>query len=122
MDGLMMSVAFADPLRRLSEAVEPRYGALILTLGLCGLRIGEAVALRVDDVNVLRRQLQVKRAASEVAGRLYVGKPKTATGRRNVPLPRVVADALAAHLTMFPPGADGLVFTAPEGAMIHRTT
>jgi integrase len=58
--------------------------------GMGGLRIGEAVALRLGDVNVLRRQLQITRAVTEVSGRLYVGKPKTSKGRRNVPLPRVV--------------------------------
>jgi integrase len=40
-------------------------------------------------------------------------EPKTPRSRRTVPLPQVVADALAAHIAEFPPGADGSLFTSP---------
>jgi integrase len=42
-------------------------------------------------------------------------RPKTATSIRTVPLPAVVADALAAHLAAYPSGPDGLIFTTPTG-------
>lgn len=41
--------------------------------------------------------------------------PKTATSIRTVPLPTVVADALAAHLAEFPAGSGGLLFTTTSG-------
>lgn len=37
-----------------------------------------------------------------------------------MPLPRVVVDALAAHLAEFPAGAHGLVFTRPSSAPLNR--
>ena len=41
--------------------------------------------------------------------------PKTRASNRTIPLPRVVVDALAAHLAEFPDGPDGLVFTLVGG-------
>ncbi len=38
------------------------------------------------------------------------GPPKTEASVRVIPLPRVVVDALAAHLAAYPVGPDGLVF------------
>jgi hypothetical protein len=46
--------------------------------------------------------------------------PKTQASNRTIPLPRVVADALAAHLAAFPAGSDGLVFTL-SGKPITRS-
>jgi integrase len=34
---------------------------------------------------------------------------------RTIPLPAVVADALAAHIAAFPPGQDGTLFTTKNG-------
>jgi integrase len=38
-----------------------------------------------------------------------------------VPIPAIVAEALAEHLTRFPAGSDGLVFTAAGGGPLRRT-
>jgi integrase len=43
-------------------------------------------------------------------------EPKTPRSRRTVPLPRVVADALAAHLAAYPAAEDGTIFTTGRGA------
>lgn len=88
--------------------------ALVLTLAYGGLRFGEAVALRVGRVDVLRRRLEVAENAPEVAGRIIFGEPKTHT-RRTVHLPGFVADALAAHLGDVSADPDTLVWTAPKG-------
>jgi integrase len=41
--------------------------------------------------------------------------PKTPRSRRTLPLPSVVAEALAAHLAEFPPAVDGSLFTTANG-------
>jgi integrase len=120
-DGNGMRTLSHDELRRVYEAIAPRYRALILLMGLCGLRVGEAIALTVADLNVLRRQVRVSKAATEVRGKVSVGPTKTRGSRRAIQLPNVVADALASHLATFPPGQDGLVFTAEGGGYIRRT-
>ena len=69
------------------------YELMVLVLGLCGLRFGECVALRVGSVDPLRRRLRVVASLSEVSGRLVWSTPKTHQSR-DVPLPRSVLDQL----------------------------
>jgi integrase len=45
--------------------------------------------------------------------------PKTPRSRRTLPLPGVVAEALAAHIAEWPPAADGSLFTTLHG-LPHR--
>ncbi len=47
-------------------------------------------------------------------------EPKTPRSRRTVPLPQVVADALAAHIAAYPPGDDGSLFTTSTGMVYGR--
>ena len=108
----------AGELAALSDACEDRQehmGALVLLLGWSGLRWGEAVALRWSAVNPDRRRVRVKASATEVAGRLEWGTPKTHQAR-TVIVPRFVIDRLG------PKGEpDELVFTAPKGGPLRRT-
>lgn len=107
-------------LEALANAVPSRYRALIILMGYCGLRTGEAVALRKVNVDLAKRTVAVLEAASEGDGReLEVGPTKTENSRRVVPLPPFVADALGAHLAEFPPGREGFVFSAPEGGILR---
>jgi integrase len=94
------------------------YRALILVLAYGGLRWGEATALRVCDVDMLRGRLNVQRAVSEVAGKLVYGTPKS-HATRAVPIPAFVRSELA-------PWLDGkspvdLLFTAREGGPLRNS-
>jgi integrase len=64
-------------------------GPLITLMAYTGLRWGEVSALRVRDVDLARRRLDVRRAFTEVEGRLVEGTPKSHQ-RRSVPLPRLI--------------------------------
>ena len=74
-----------------------RLEALYLVAVGCGLRQGEILGLRWDDVDLERRTLSVRFALARVDGELRLVEPKSATSRRTVPMPAFVADALAAH-------------------------
>jgi integrase len=65
-----------------------------------------------------RRRIEVVEAITEVHGRVIVGSTKTRQ-RRSVPIPRFLADDLAAQLAGKAPG--DLVFTAPEGGVLRNT-
>lgn len=54
-----------------------RYKELVWLLGTVGLRWGEAAALRVRDVNVLRNRISVERNAVTVGSEVIIGTPKT---------------------------------------------
>ena len=90
--------------------------ALVLTLAYCGLRWGEASALRVRRVDLLRGRLEVIEAVVDVNGRLIFGVPKTHQSR-SVPVPLFLRDELAAE--MAGKGPDGLVFAAPRGGVLR---
>ncbi|MGH3937443.1 MAG: tyrosine-type recombinase/integrase [Pseudonocardiaceae bacterium] len=102
-----------EQVRALADTVAPRYEAMVLTQAGLGLRIGELLALRQSDVDFLRRTVRVEhQIAQKTRERI---PPKTPRSRRTVPLPEVVAVALAEHIAAFPPAADGLLFHTSNG-------
>lgn len=106
----------------LASAVPPRDRALILTLAYGGLRIGEASALRVRRVDLLRSRLHVAGSASEIAGHRIEGSTKT-DRERQVALPRFLSDELAQHLAAYstPMDPDAYVFTGAEGRPLRTS-
>ena len=90
----------------------PQLQALVTLAAGTGMRQGECFGLTVDRVRFLERVVTVDRQLVTVQGRApELAPPKTRASNRTIPLPRVVVDALAAHLAEFPDGPDGLVFT-----------
>ena len=68
-----------------------------------GLRQSEIFGLSVDEINFLRRQVDVRRQVKIVGGRLVFAVPK-GKKERDVPLSGPTAGALAAHLMLRLPG------------------
>ena len=94
------------------------YGLFVRLLAYTGLRWGEATALRVRRVDLLRNRLEVAESASEHAGRVEIGTPKS-HHRRSVPLPGFLADQLAEHVNGKP--MNQLVFTAPDRGPLRNS-
>ena len=89
---------------------------LVLVLAYCGLRWGEATALRARRIDLLRGRLRVEEAVASVNGKLVFGSPKTHQ-HRTVPMPRFLVDELAEVLADRRP--DELVFTSGRGTPIR---
>lgn len=68
-------------------------GDAIMFLACAGLRWGEMAALRVMDLDMLRRRVNVDRAVTEVGGRFVYGTPKN-HGRRSLPFPSFLSEML----------------------------
>jgi integrase len=81
--------------------------ALVLVLAYCGLRWGEAIGLRVRDVQFLRRRISVSENAVQIGSRHVVGPTK---GREDrwVPVPEFVCNELSVQCQGKAP--DDLVF------------
>ena len=62
-----------------------------------GLRRGELLALRWEDIDLESRQLRVSRALQRVDGELRIIQPKTATSTRVLVLPRLAIRYLREH-------------------------
>jgi len=76
----------------------------------------EATALRVRDVDLSRRRIDVRRAFSDVGGRIVLGSPKSHQSR-TVPIPRFLAREIAQAMSGKEP--DDLVLTMPGGSMLR---
>jgi integrase len=106
----------ADDVARLAEQ-SGEHRALVLLLAYCGLRWSEAIALRVGDVEFLRRRLSVSVSAVELGAGHAVG-PTKGRKARSVPVPEFVLDELSAQCRGNSPG--DLVFPGPDGGYLPR--
>jgi integrase len=79
-----------EELRALLAAVAPEWALFVTLLAQSGLRVSEALPLRWSDLDLGRRRLLVRRSLSRGA----IGPPKTAHGRRDVPLTEGMTRAL----------------------------
>ena len=105
---------------QLAGTIDPRYRALVITAAYTGCRIGELIALDTDRYQPDKRIVRIERSLAEVRGHLRFGQPKTTAARRAVTLPTWLPGVIDGHLADYPPGPDGLIFTAPEGGPIRR--
>lgn len=106
----------ADDVARLADECG-EHRALVLTLAYTGIRWGEAVALRVRDVEFLRRRLAIHENAVQLGVEHTVGPTKGRTAR-SVPVPPFVLDELSVQCAGKRP--DDLVFSAPSGGYMPR--
>ncbi len=94
-----------------TEPLAPIYGALVYLGAYGALRYGEMAGLRADHVGILQRKV-------EIVETIDAGEPKWGSSG-TIPLPGFVAEELSRHLEEYPPGPDGLVFTAPGGGALR---
>jgi integrase len=119
----------ADEAKRFlaSAKPDPLYPAFVL-LVLCGLRRGEALGLRWNDIDFDSRVIRICQQVQRVSGELLIGPVKTAAGRRTLPLLDLASQALklqaerqqsyrAAMGTAWP--TTDLVFTTRTGRPIE---
>jgi integrase len=92
------------------------YRVFVLTLAYTGIRWGEAAALRVRYLDLMRGRLEIVEAVTEVNGVTVFGPPKTHQ-TRTVPIPAFLRDLLAVHVRERP--RDALVFDAPRGGVLR---
>lgn len=98
----------------------------MLVAGVLGLRWGEAVGLRVCDIDFLRRTVTVAQVVEEVAGQVRVisGEAKSTDSLRTIAAPLFLLDELARHLAEHRSRAaldhTALVFVGPRGGILRR--
>ena len=101
-------------LDRLAKAIDPRYELMVLIAGLCGLRVGECIALRGSSVTK-DGDLIVNRSADR-EGRLKETKTYES---RVVRMPDVLASRVQALAKKR--GPEGRLFQATRGGSVSRT-
>src|SRR5215217_9401387 len=114
--------------RLLEAASGDRLEALYVLAIATGLRQGELLALKWEDVDLERGVLRVRRTLTRAGGKVSLGEPKTKKSRRSVNLTAAAVEALQSHLShqleemeqlgsLYRPG--GLVFANEIGGIIN---
>jgi len=86
--------------RQFLESVRgDRLEALYVIAVALGLRRGEVLALRWEDVGFEAGTLRIRGSLQRVSGKLLILEPKTDKSRRTVLMPQVVVRALMTHKT-----------------------
>lgn len=93
-----MCIWTPEQMRSFLTAVrDDRLYAAWMLLVTTGVRRGEVVGLRWDDVDFARQRLSVVRTLIAVRGKVVESEPKTAKGRRQLALDPATVAALRAH-------------------------
>jgi integrase len=123
-----------DPLteeeaRRLLETVRgARLEALYVLALSTGMRLGELLALKWEDVDLEGGRLRVRRTLTHAGKAFVLGEPKTKNSRRTIRLTKGAISALKAHLSrqleemermgsVYQPG--GLIFATEGGTIVN---
>jgi integrase len=124
-----MKALSADEARRLLESAgEDRLEALYVLAIHTGMRQGELLALRWQDVDLENAVASVRRTLTRSGGKVVLGEPKTKKSRRSIRLTPQAVEALRKHLRRQLRDIEilgdhyqdqGLVFTTGTGAPIN---
>ncbi len=120
-----------DEARKFLASIEgDRLGALYSVALTMGLRQGEALGLRWQDVDLDLGYLRISKQLQRFNGKLHLVEPKTKRSRRSLAMPSAIAQRLSHHQSI---QADerrsagtrwietGLVFTTPIGTGLEGT-
>lgn len=81
----------------LSHSIHSRYAIAYRVLSATGMRPGELLGLRWQDVDLERGKIMVTRSLSYTGKGYAIESPKTAAGKRSIDLPPSVTEALEQH-------------------------
>ncbi|WP_333745905.1 tyrosine-type recombinase/integrase [Streptomyces sp. IBSBF 2950] len=82
---------------------QPHYGLIVRMAAYTGLRAGELAALRIRDINMLHRVVEVRRTVARRTGHGWtVTAPKSKRSARDVPLTRSLATELQEWISAHP--------------------
>ncbi|WP_211349085.1 tyrosine-type recombinase/integrase [Nocardioides litoris] len=103
-------------------AADPSTAIFLALCAFAGLRLGEAAALEVGDLDlqagIVRVRRQVQRAG---AGKVEIKAPKY-NSKREVAIPPELTTMLGDHIATLPPAARGLLFPNTDGEPVHQNT
>jgi integrase len=100
-------------IRAIVGVLQDKWQPILFTAIFTGLRASELRGLRWPNVDLLKRELHVRERADEYK---QLGRPKSGSGERTVPLPPIVVSALGTWKRKCPKSELGLVFPSPRGA------
>ena len=119
-----------EALKLIEAALGDKLEALYVLAVHTGMRQGELLALRWEDVDLNEGVIHIRRTLARSGGRIALGEPKTKGSRRPVHLTGAAVEALRSHLEWQLEEIErlgdlyhdhGLVFTSAVGTLINPT-
>jgi integrase len=100
-----------EEIRAIVAHLKGRWRPLLMTAIFTGLRASELRGLQWSDVDLKKAELHVRQRADKFK---TIGKPKSASGQRTIPMPPILVNTLREWKLACPKSELGLVF--PTGA------
>ncbi|MEU8297640.1 site-specific integrase [Micromonospora sp. NPDC048909] len=119
-----MEIPTPAQVRALLDAAGPRFLAFVALAAFAGLRLGEAAAVQVGDVNFLGRSLRVQRQVQRGPGGTVEMTPPKYGSERTVFLATDLVEILSRHVAEHRPGSDlrRWLFEGEPGNPPHQNT
>jgi integrase len=106
-----------EEVKAIVGAAQGHWRPILLTAIFTGLRASELRGLRWEDVDLDKRELHVRQRADRYG---KIGKPKSESGERTVPLTPMVLSTLREWKLACPKSPAGLVFPSSGGLVEHH--
>jgi integrase len=103
-----------------AESIDPATAPMVMLMVRCGLRIGEAMALRWRHVDLDTSTIRLSESMSRNEG-VRPLKSRDRIDERVIPIPEDVTVRLQTHRLSQAPGTDDLLFSSPNGQVIRYT-
>jgi integrase len=105
-----------EEIKTIADAVKGRWRPFILTAIFTGLRASELRGLRWEDIDFRKGELHVRQRADRWG---KIGKPKSHSGERTIPIPPFALNALREWKLQCPKGDEDLAFPNGKGHVEH---
>jgi integrase len=108
-----------DEIRAIVHALQgSKWRPLLLTAIFSGLRASELRGLKWDDVDLKKSEIHVRQRADKFKS---LGAPKSSSGRRTIPIPPILVNALKEWKLACPKSSDHLVFPTGAGQVEYHS-
>src|SRR5271169_638434 len=107
-----------DEIKLLIAYLPDKWRPLLLTAIFTGLRASELRGLRWEDVDLRHAKLHVRQRADRYQ---QIGKPKSESGERAIPLPPMVVNTLREWKLRCPKSEHGIVFPTGTGEIEYHS-
>jgi integrase len=114
---IRVDIPAREEIKAIVVACKGRWRPILLTAIFTGLRASELRGLRWVDVELGKRELHVRQRADRYGA---IGKPKSESGERTVPLTPLVVNTLREWKLACPKSEAGLVFPSTGGLVEHH--
>ncbi len=119
-----MTLPTAEEVGRLLEEVAPAFRAFVELCAFAGLRLGEAAAAQVGDVDLGNNSLRVARQVQRANGGTVELRPPKYGSERTIYLPEALTDTLAKHIAILGTAHDpcSWLFEGENGHPLHQNS